>query len=82
MLSLLVYYNKRQARNLVVHFIIRAGLPKEVNNNDLIFIGKCVNFAVAIGEQAKSPNNIEVSENVYSNLEESAIYGVGVTYFL
>jgi len=56
-------------------FIVRAGLPRDVNNNDLIFLGKCVNFAVAIGEQARSPDHIEISANTYSNLEDSAVYG-------
>ncbi len=56
-------------------FIIRAGLPRDANNNELVFMGKCVNFAVIIGKQAKSPDHVEISENTYSNLEDSAIYG-------
>lgn len=56
-------------------FITRAGLPKDTNNNDLIFMGKCVNFAVAIGEQAHHPDHVEISSITYSNLEDNAIYG-------
>lgn len=57
-------------------FIVRAGLPRDSNNNDLIFMGKCVNFAVAISEQAHGPNHVEISEDTYKNMEESAIYGI------
>ncbi len=56
-------------------FIVRAGLPRDDNNNDLVFMGECVNFAVVIGEQAKSPGHVEISETTYSNLEDSAIHG-------
>lgn len=54
-------------------YIIRAGLPRNANNNDLVFIGKSVNFAVALGEQAKSPYHIEISSSTYDNLEEPLI---------
>lgn len=50
-------------------YIIRAGISRNTNNNDLVFIGRCVNFAVAIANQAKSPSNIEISSSVYNNLE-------------
>ena len=56
-------------------FIIRAGISRDLNNNDLVFIGKCVNFATAIANQAKSPNHIEISESVYNNLDDDFIYG-------
>ena len=56
-------------------FIARAGLPRDTNNNDLIFMGKCINFAVAIGEQARSSDHVEISSLTYSNLEDIAIYG-------
>ena len=56
-------------------FIVRAGLPRDANNNDLVFMGRCVNFAVVIGEQAKGPDHVEISEITYSNLEDSLIYG-------
>ncbi len=55
-------------------FILRAGISRDVNNNDLVFIGRCVNFAVAIANQAKTPENIEVSLSVYNNLEDSHKY--------
>jgi adenylate cyclase len=57
-------------------FIARAGIPRNANNNDLIFMGQCVNFAVAIGEQACGPNHVEVSTITYDNLEDNAKYGV------
>lgn len=57
-------------------FIARAGLPRDNNNNDLIFMGRCVNFAVAIGEQAKGPGHIEISEITYSNLADDTLYGM------
>lgn len=56
-------------------FIVRAGLPRDANNNDLVFMGRCVNFAVTIGEQAEGPRHVEISENTYSNIEDSIKYG-------
>jgi class 3 adenylate cyclase len=55
-------------------FVIRAGISRDANNNDLVFIGKCVNFTVAIANQARSPGNIEVSLSVYNKLEDSHKY--------
>ena len=55
-------------------FVVRAGISRDSNNNDLVFIGKCVNFAVAIANQAKTPKNIEVSLSVYNNLEDNHVY--------
>jgi adenylate cyclase len=40
-----------------------------------VFIGRCVNFAVAIGEQARGPNHVEISQITYSNLEDAAVRG-------
>lgn len=57
-------------------FMVRAGLPRDANNNDLVFMGRCVNFAVVIGEQAKGPDHVEISAITYSNLEDAAIYGI------
>lgn len=57
-------------------YIVRAGISRNANNNDLVFIGDCVNFATAIADQAKGPNHIEISIDVYSNLEEDLMYGV------
>lgn len=56
-------------------YIMRAGIPRNANNNDLVFIGKCVNYATAIANQAEGPNHIEISEITYNNLEEEYIYG-------
>ena len=55
-------------------FVIRAGISRDANNNDLVFIGKCVNFAVAIANQARSPGNIEVSASIYHNLDDNHRY--------
>ena len=38
--------------------------------------GKCVNFAVAISEQSRSPDHVEISRLIYSNLEDDVIYGM------
>ena len=56
-------------------YIIRAGIPRNTNNNDLVFIGKCVNYATAIANQAHGPGHVEISESTYSNLEDDCIYG-------
>jgi len=55
-------------------YILRAGISRDANNNDLVFIGKCVNFAVAIANQARSPNHVEISKYAYENLLEEMIY--------
>lgn len=56
--------------------IVRAGLPKNDNNNDLVFLGMCVNHATAIANQAHGPSHIEISSNMYSNLTDNWIYGI------
>lgn len=55
-------------------YILRAGIPRNTNNNDLVFIGKCVNFATAMANQAKGPHHVEISSDVYNNLEDDWIY--------
>ncbi len=60
--------------NLVEVYVLRAGISRDANNNDLVFIGKAVNFAVAIANQARSPEHIEISKYVYDNLLEEMIY--------
>ena len=55
--------------------IVRAGLPKNDNNNDLVFLGMCVNYATAIANQGYGPNHIEISSVTHSNLSENWIYG-------
>ena len=52
-------------------FIVRAGIPKNPDNNDLVFLGEAINFAVAIGEQAKGPGHVEISTDTYNNLEDN-----------
>lgn len=56
-------------------FVVRAGLSRDANNNDLLFMGKCINFAVAISEQAKGPYHVEISPSMYANLVDSEKYG-------
>jgi len=56
-------------------FIVRAGIPRNANNNDLVYVGKCVNLAVAIGEQARGQDHVEISRSTYDNLEDDFIYG-------
>jgi class 3 adenylate cyclase len=57
-------------------YIVRAGIPRDTTNNDLVFIGKCVNFATAIANLAHEPNHVEISELTYDNLEDDGIYDV------
>lgn len=45
-------------------FILKVGISRDTNNNDLDFIGKCENFVIAIANQAKAPKNIEVSLSI------------------
>jgi adenylate cyclase len=51
-------------------YIVRAGLPKNDNNNDLVFLGMCVNYASMIANQSKAPHHIEISTDTYSNLSD------------
>lgn len=55
-------------------YIVRAGLPRNDNNNDLVFLGMCVNFANMIANQASGPDHIEVSLGVYNNLTDKILY--------
>ena len=56
-------------------YILRAGISRNSNNNDLVFIGKCVNYATAIANQAEDPYHVEISKNIYDNLEDNWILG-------
>lgn len=56
-------------------YIVRAGIPRQANKNDLVFIGDCVNLATAIANQAEGPYHVEISESTYSNLTEELLYG-------
>jgi len=55
-------------------YVVRAGIKRNPNNNDLVYIGKSVNFAVAIANKAENPNNIEISPIVYNNLNDDLWY--------
>ena len=52
-------------------YIVRAGLPKNDNNNDLVFLGMSVNYASMIANQAKSPAHIEISTDTFANLTDN-----------
>lgn len=54
--------------------IARAGVARDANNNDLIFIGKCVNYAVAIADSACGSHHIGISTSTYDNLTDELIY--------
>lgn len=56
-------------------YVIRSGLPYNSNDNDLVFLGMCVNYATMIANQAYGPNHIEISESTYSNLNDNWISG-------
>ena len=50
--------------------VVKAGTPRNANNNDLIWIAKEVNNAVKIGDMGKYPFNINISPIVYENINE------------
>lgn len=56
-------------------YIVRAGIPRNSNNNDLVFIGACVNFATAISNQARGPGHVEISKSTYDSLPKSCVFG-------
>lgn len=56
-------------------FVVRAGLSRDANNNDLLFMGKCINFAVAVAEQAHGPGHVEISPLTHHNLVDDVRYG-------
>lgn len=55
-------------------YIIRAGLTNSQNNNDLVYISPAVNLAVAISNQLAGDNNIGITEDVFSNLDDDLLY--------
>ena len=57
-------------------YIVKAGLPRNDNNNDLVFLGISVNFATMIANQASGPSHIEISSLTYSNLTDNWLYGM------
>jgi len=56
-------------------YILKAGITGNYHNNDLVFIGKGVNFAVAIADQAEGPYHIEISNAVYELLVDDWKFG-------
>ena len=54
--------------------IVRAGLPRNDNNNDLVFLGTCVNYANTIANQALGPYHIGISNLTYENLSDPLRY--------
>lgn len=56
-------------------YIVKAGLPKNDNNNDLVFLGMSVNFATMIANQAHGPSHVEISLDAYNNLTDNVLYG-------
>lgn len=55
-------------------FVTRVGTPRNTNNNDLTWIGLPVNTAVRLGDAAKNPNNIRISQGVFDNLPDDVRY--------
>lgn len=56
-------------------FVVRAGLSRDANNNDLLFMGKCINYAVRISEQAHGDGHVEISTSTHHNLVDDVRYG-------
>ena len=56
-------------------YVVKAGLPRNDNNNDLVFLGMCVNFANMIANQACASNHVEISALTYSNLSDTLLCG-------
>lgn len=56
-------------------YIIKAGLPRNTNNNDLVFLGMCVNYANMIANQGYGPSHIEISTKTFANLTDIWLYG-------
>lgn len=52
-------------------FIIRAGIGRDDDENDLVFISKSVNFSVAIANQTKHPRHVGISPEVFGKLDDS-----------
>jgi len=75
-----IYFKKYESLNYGIGidygeiYIIRAGEKRNPNYNDLVYIGKSVNFAVAIANQAERPKCIEISRRTYDNLNDELIY--------
>lgn len=53
----------------------KIGVGGDENNQDLMWIGNCVNKSTAISAKCQCPNHIGISKYVYDNLNDSAKYG-------
>ncbi len=49
--------------------IVRGGMRGD-NNNDLVWVGNATNYAVKLSGLGKKPNNIYITEDVYTSLKE------------
>ena len=49
-------------------------ISRDTINNDLVFIGRCIDFATALANRATGPNHIEISDLTFKNLEDDCIY--------
>jgi len=56
-------------------YVVRAGIPRNDDNNDLVFLGMCVNFSTMIANQAHGPHHIQISKSTYNNLSEEWLIG-------
>ena len=54
----------------------KIGLPRNQNNQDLIWIGRAVNKSTKISCERKSPNHIGISKLVYENLDDDTKFGI------
>ncbi len=52
-------------------YVFRAGIKRNPDNNDLVYIGKSVNFVVAIANQACLPSAIVISSDTHHNLDDN-----------
>lgn len=55
-------------------FTIRVGNQKNMDENDLVFVGKSVNFATKISNNMVKPNNIGISKEAYYSLPDNLRY--------
>jgi class 3 adenylate cyclase len=53
----------------------KIGVGGDSNNQDLMWIGNCVNKSTAISDKCQAPNHIGISKYVYECLNDSVKYG-------
>lgn len=54
----------------------KIGLPRNANNQDLIWIGHAVNKSTVLSDNSKSPSHIGISQVVYDSLQDNVKYGI------